>query len=152
MLLANRRYPNLRLRYVLLGIVLTVLISNLRAADWPQFRGINRDGISPETGLLKQWPEGGPSRLWIAEGLGEDWSSADIAQDLVYITGKLDKTGYVFCFEAALAPATPEGFKPVSSFTITKGKGKFWAHPYLSDGRLYIRHDEYLMVYDVKGL
>ncbi len=29
-------------------------------ADWPQWRGPQRDGISRETGLLKQWPAGGP--------------------------------------------------------------------------------------------
>jgi len=34
------------------------------AGDWPQFRGPARDGISTETGLLRQWPEGGPKVLW----------------------------------------------------------------------------------------
>ena len=34
------------------------------AADWPQWRGVERDGISPETGLLKSWPAGGPPLLW----------------------------------------------------------------------------------------
>jgi len=38
----------------------------------------------------------------------------------------------------------------VSSFKITKGKGKFWAHPSISAGRLYIRHGDYLMAYDIK--
>src|SRR5688572_2282598 len=30
------------------------------AKDWPQFRGPARDGVSKETGLLKQWPADGP--------------------------------------------------------------------------------------------
>jgi hypothetical protein len=30
------------------------------AADWPQWRGPQRDGRSPDTGLLGSWPEGGP--------------------------------------------------------------------------------------------
>jgi outer membrane protein assembly factor BamB len=34
------------------------------AADWPQFRGPNRDAISTETGLLRSWPAGGPKVLW----------------------------------------------------------------------------------------
>lgn len=34
------------------------------AADWPQFRGPTRDGISRETGLLRQWPASGPKVLW----------------------------------------------------------------------------------------
>lgn len=37
------------------------------ADDWPQFRGPNRDGISRETGLLRQWPDGGPKVLWSSE-------------------------------------------------------------------------------------
>ena len=33
-------------------------------SDWPQWRGPERDGNSKETGLLKQWPAGGPKLLW----------------------------------------------------------------------------------------
>ena len=38
--------------------------------EWPQWRGPNRDGISKETGLLKQWPESGPPLAWKATGAG----------------------------------------------------------------------------------
>ena len=41
------------------------------AADWPQWRGPQRDGRSPDTGLLKKWPEGGPRLVWTATGAGE---------------------------------------------------------------------------------
>ena len=63
--------------------------------------------------------------------------------------------GMLYCYDendgdVALVKATPAGFKPVSSFKITKGKGKFWAHPSISDGRLYIRHGDYLMACDIK--
>ena len=34
------------------------------AADWPQWRGPDRNGISPETGLLKTWPKAGPPLAW----------------------------------------------------------------------------------------
>ena len=36
----------------------------LRAADWPQFRGPNRDGISRETGLISTWKLNGENFLW----------------------------------------------------------------------------------------
>ena len=80
-------------------------------------------------------------------GIGDKWLGNK--GSLIYTEGMF------YCYdenkgEVALVPATPDGFKPVSSFTITKGKGKFWAHPSISDGRLYIRHGEYLMVYDIK--
>src|SRR5687767_2178712 len=44
------------------------------SGDWPQWRGPNRDGVSAETGLLRQWPEGGPKVLWTA-ATGEGFSS-----------------------------------------------------------------------------
>lgn len=42
-----------------------------RAADWPQFLGPQRNGISAETGLLQQWPAAGLSEVWrVAGGVG----------------------------------------------------------------------------------
>ena len=40
----------------------------LNAADWPQFLGPQRNGISSETGLLDQWPAGGPKEVWRVKG------------------------------------------------------------------------------------
>jgi len=53
------------------------------AADWPQFRGPDRDGTSSETGLLRVWPEGGPEVLWSTE-VGQGYSSAAIHSGKVY--------------------------------------------------------------------
>ncbi|HSE43455.1 MAG TPA: PQQ-binding-like beta-propeller repeat protein [Acidobacteriota bacterium] len=41
--------------------------------DWPQYRGLNRDGISLETGLIKSWPATGPKVNWRAP-IGEGYS------------------------------------------------------------------------------
>jgi hypothetical protein len=38
-----------------------------KAEDWPRWRGPRQDGISRETGLLKEWPKGGPRLLWKAD-------------------------------------------------------------------------------------
>jgi len=69
---------------------------------------------------------------------------------LIYADGMLycydEKTG-----DVAMVEATPETFKVAGQFTITKGKGPFWAHPAIADARLYLRHGEYLMVYDIGG-
>jgi len=64
--------------------------------------------------------------------------------------------GMLYCYEEetgnlALVRATPEKFDIVSSFTITQGSGKHWAHPSIADGVLYIRHGEVLMAFDIKG-
>jgi outer membrane protein assembly factor BamB len=55
------------------------------AADWPQFRGPDRNGISPETGLLRSWPEGGPEVLW-STPMGQGYSSAAIFEGKVYVS------------------------------------------------------------------
>jgi len=47
------------------------------AADWPQFRGADRDGTSPETGLLRSWPDGGPEIAWSIP-VGPGYSAAAI--------------------------------------------------------------------------
>ena len=56
--------------------------------EWTQWRGPNRDGISTETGLLKEWPEGGPSLTWQVKGLGSGFSSVAIAGGRIYTMGK----------------------------------------------------------------
>ena len=68
-------------------LVLTVLLllpaATAMAANWPQFRGPDRDGKSPETGLLRTWPDGGPEVLWETE-LGQGYSSPAIYDGKVY--------------------------------------------------------------------
>ena len=57
------------------------------AEDWPQFRGPDRNGVSKETGLLTQWPQGGPELLWTADGCGLGFSSVAIADGTIYVSG-----------------------------------------------------------------
>ena len=89
----NRRRDMLALAMV------GVMVSVCTAADWPQFRGPQRDGKSAERRLLKKWPQAGPKLLWSVDGLGDGYSSAAIANGLVYTTGKHGPAGYIFCFD-----------------------------------------------------
>jgi len=58
------------------------------AADWPQWQGPKRDNVSSSTGLLKQWPDGGPPLLWKRSGIGaKGYSTVAIAGGLIYTTG-----------------------------------------------------------------
>jgi outer membrane protein assembly factor BamB len=59
------------------------------ANDWPTWRGVKRDGLSTETGLLKQWPEGGPKLLWKSKGLGNGMASVAVQGDRIYTMGSL---------------------------------------------------------------
>jgi outer membrane protein assembly factor BamB len=70
-----------------------VLALSASAADWPQFRGPNRDDVSKETGLLKEWPKDGPKLDWKGTGVGGGYSSLAVAGDNVYTLGnQRDKT------------------------------------------------------------
>jgi outer membrane protein assembly factor BamB len=59
----------------------------LCAADWPQWRGPDRTGVSAETGLLKTWPKEGPPKVWTATGCGGGYSSVAIVDGVIYGTG-----------------------------------------------------------------
>src|SRR5437764_1069336 len=69
------------------------------AADWPQFRGPHRDGISSETGLLKSWTRDGPPLVWQAKGLGGGYSSVSIAGDKIYTLGNKGRESHVMALD-----------------------------------------------------
>lgn len=66
---------------------------------WPQWRGPNRDDISPDKGLLQQWPEGGPPLAWKVGGLGSGYSSVSIADGRILTMGNTDEGQWVFALE-----------------------------------------------------
>jgi outer membrane protein assembly factor BamB len=102
------------IRPTLLGSLFAVLLAlppvrgadaNL-SADWPQWRGPRRDGLSTDSNLLPKWPRGGPHLLWEAKGAGRGYSSVAIANGRLYTMGDgpstaNDKDEYVLCFDAA---------------------------------------------------
>jgi outer membrane protein assembly factor BamB len=57
---------------------------------WPQWRGPRRDGISDETGLLQQWPDGGPALLWKTNGIGAGYAAPIITGGRIYLSGDAD--------------------------------------------------------------
>lgn len=88
------------------AVVLSLLTLPVFAGDWPSWRGPNRDAISTETGLLKEWPEKGPPLAWEAKGLGRGYSSVAVAGGKVFTCGerrtKADQKGgqHLICFDA----------------------------------------------------
>jgi outer membrane protein assembly factor BamB len=63
----------------------------LAASDeWFQWRGPNRNGISPDAGLLKEWPKEGPPLLWTAKDLGSGFSSIVISKGRIFTLGRID--------------------------------------------------------------
>jgi outer membrane protein assembly factor BamB len=80
--------------------------------EWPQWRGPNRDGISTETGLLKQWPAGGPPLVWKAKGAGRGYSSMAISGGRLFTMGVRGDKEYLIALDVATGQevwATPHG-------------------------------------------
>ncbi|MFO0841261.1 MAG: PQQ-binding-like beta-propeller repeat protein [Gemmataceae bacterium] len=67
-----------------------------KVADWPCFRGAGRDNHSPDKGLLKSWPTGGPKLVWKGVGVGEGYSSVAVAGDKVFTMGDKGRSAYLF--------------------------------------------------------
>ena len=82
---------------VVLGLA-TELVAQT-PGEWPQWRGPNRDGISKETGLLKQWPANGPPLVWKATGAGQGYSTLSVANGRLYTMGLRGDREYVIAFE-----------------------------------------------------
>jgi hypothetical protein len=57
-------------------------------SDWPQWAGPNGNYTSPEKGLLREWPEGGPEVLWRAK-IEQGWSSPSVAGNEVYVSSSV---------------------------------------------------------------
>jgi outer membrane protein assembly factor BamB len=72
-----------------------------QTTDWFQWRGPNRDGHSAETGLLREWPSGGPKELWRATGAGTGYSSFSASNNRLFTLGARGNVEYVIAFDAA---------------------------------------------------
>lgn len=81
-------------------LLCTVLIACqfVAGGDSPCFRGPDRDGHYNESGLLKSWPENGPALMWSVDGLGQGYSAVSTSGDKVFVTGKVDNTGWLFAY------------------------------------------------------
>ncbi|MFO0847907.1 MAG: PQQ-binding-like beta-propeller repeat protein [Gemmataceae bacterium] len=94
------------LRSVLPAVALSgLLVGSTVAADWPQWRGPNRDGKSADTGLLKEWPKGGPKLAWKLDDVGAGYGTPAVVGDRVYLVGAEGKKAgakeFVLCVSAA---------------------------------------------------
>ncbi len=83
----------------LLVLVVCLTEAAAQAGDWPQWRGPNRDGISKETGLLKQWPADGPPLVWKAPGAGTGYSSLAVSNGRIFTMGLRGDKEYVIAFD-----------------------------------------------------
>jgi outer membrane protein assembly factor BamB len=64
--------------------------------DWPQWQGPNRNGLSQETGLLKQWPANGPPQLWSVATVGAGYGTIAVKGDQIFVQGARDRQSIVY--------------------------------------------------------
>lgn len=68
--------------------------------DWPQWRGPNRDGISMDKGLLKEWPKEGPAMLWQVDSVGVGYSSIAVKDGRIFTQGDLNGVEHIIALDA----------------------------------------------------
>jgi len=71
----------------------------LFAADWPQYRGPNRDDVSAETGLLQEWPKAGPPLLWTYRDAGIGYSGVAVVGNRLYTIGGRGDSEYLIALD-----------------------------------------------------
>jgi outer membrane protein assembly factor BamB len=111
-----------------------IISSGLSAQTIVQFRGPQRNGIYPETNLLKSWPANGPAMPWQVNGIGNGYSSPIISGDRIYVTGEIDSIGYLFAYNksGSLLWKKETGREWMENFTGSRST------PTLVDNLLYV--------------
>jgi len=81
--------------------LLTLAATPAPDSDWSQWRGPKRDGLSPDTGLLKAWPAGGPPLVWKTTGIGGGFSSVSVHGDKLFTMGESGNAFHVLALNVA---------------------------------------------------
>jgi outer membrane protein assembly factor BamB len=93
-----------------------------KSTSWSQWRGPNRDGISPEKGLLSEWPKDGPPLVWKVKGLGRGYASVSIGDGKIFSMGRLKDAEHLIALDlkdGSQLWATPAGDADHSNCTPT---------------------------------
>ena len=94
-----KRHPFTAL--ALLAISAIAQSTSAAPGDWPEFRGPARDGVSKETGLLKEWPAGGPLLAWKINGVGDGYAGVAVVGDRIYTAGETTNSSFVMALNEA---------------------------------------------------
>ncbi len=86
---------------IILGLFTLLFSLQASAENWPNFHGPKGDNISPDKGLLKIWPEGGPVLLWKYAGIGNGLSSVSVVDGIIYTAGCTEKNTMVYALDSS---------------------------------------------------
>jgi outer membrane protein assembly factor BamB len=106
------------------------------AADWPQFLGPARNGVSAETGVLASWPREGPPVLWHRE-VGEGFSAPVVVGDRLLLFHRVNDEEVVECLDASTGKGQWK-FAAPTRYRDAFGKGDGpRSTPVVAGGRVY---------------
>jgi outer membrane protein assembly factor BamB len=132
----------IRLYYAWLPALVLLVAGTSEAADWPQWRGPNRDGAWNETGILEAIPPEGLKFAWRVP-VGSGFSSPVVAKGRVYVTDVESKRPSawerVLCVDAKSARMLWVHRYPVDypEWAFEPGQGGPRATPAIRNGRVY---------------
>lgn len=78
------------------------------------------------------------------------WTTKEVKEGMVVAAD-----GMLYAYEGPkagvvnLVKASPAGFERAGRVTVTDGTDQHWAHPSIANGRLYIRHGDALVAYQI---
>ncbi len=92
-------------------VIVTILVLGCDREPMAQWRGPERNGIFPESGLLESWPDEGPELLWVFEGLGRGFAAPAVTGEGIYVVGESEGNSYLFAIEpdGTLRWRSPQG-------------------------------------------
>lgn len=99
-----------------------------------QWRGPERNGIFPETDLLETWPEAGPDKLFVTEGLGMTYASTIATETHIYTTGNIDTTEFVSCIDMSGSIVWQKPYGPCWTNSFPQAR----CTPTLDGNRIYV--------------
>jgi len=91
----------MKAKVMLIAVFVTIITCSSLAADWPQWRGQNRNGKSTDTGLLKEWPNDGPQLAWKIDKLGGGYTAPSIAAGRIFGMGNRGEDEVVWALSEA---------------------------------------------------
>ena len=86
--------------FIMVVAILILTGMDSYAQNWPQWQGVNRDGISQETGLNLDWTTKKPPLAWTFRQAGMGYSSPTIVGTTLYCQGALDEKGFAYALDA----------------------------------------------------
>jgi outer membrane protein assembly factor BamB len=107
-----------------------------KSTDWPEWRGAGRTDRSPDTGLLKQWPAGGPKLTWLYKDAGLGYAGYSVVGDRLFTMGLRNDQEFLIALDtktgtevwhAAAGPKYPNGWGDGPRMTPTVHDGHVYA-------------------------